>query len=278
MSAPRLLASLLLGLIAASCGADHASNSGGKATLEVWGTWKAPLPDEARFLLTVVNCPFTMPPEYDALGTIEDGIARARIDGITPGQWCLTAVIDMDPNDGLLPKPGFDITIVGLALNESLPVTLEDGKTTVVEVALELILQSPADVVEAPDLVDDTDEDGTPEEAPGPDDVWLKLTVDCPTCATSAPLVFYGYAGEEMGTIPELHNKFSQAVAFPGSWVIKESGPFAQGAIAAGTYIVSAYQDLDDKGMMPEAGEPTAQARVVNLLAGEWNAIDLTLE
>jgi hypothetical protein len=276
MKHARIVALILMTLVMSSCGQD--TNSGGEATLEVWAEWDGELPEGSRFLLTVLNCPFTMPPAYDELGNIENGVASARIEGIPSGQWCLTAVIDVDPDDGLLPKPGYDITIVDLELDESMPVTLVAGVTTTVEVKLELRQEIQTDVVEAGDVVEDLEPDSGEGELPGPDDVWLQVIVDCPSCTSTAPVIFYGYAGEEMGMIPDLHNKFSQEIFFPGTWIIKDSGPITKETIEPGTYIVSGYQDLDDAGMMPEEGEPTTAPVIIELIAGEWNEVNLILE
>ena len=277
MNSVRIAVLVVSVLVTAACG-EKESSGNGTATLEVWGEWEGELPDEARFLLTLMTCPFTMPPEHDALGVIADGVANARIDGVTPGQWCLTAVIDVDPDDGLLPEAGYDITIVDLPLDGSLPVTLVAGETTVVEVDLELRQNIQTDVVSPMDVVEEVQTEDTVGEIPGPADVWLQVQVACPSCASEAPVIFYGYPGEEMGTIPDLHNKFSQDVSFPGTWVVKDSGYFDKLPIQPGTYIVSAYQDLDDAGLMPEEGEPGAVPLVVELVAGEWNQVSLVLE
>ena len=60
--------------------------------------------------MAVFPCPFSMPPEYFAEGDYDaaSGDVHALVSDVEPGEWCLMAYVDMDPEDGLAPAEGID--------------------------------------------------------------------------------------------------------------------------------------------------------------------------
>jgi len=258
---------LLAGVLAASIASCGGGGDGkGTGAVEVVGAFSGDATPGASVPIVITGCPLEMPPEYSGSGTIAGGQAQGIVDGIPAGGWCVLTYVDMDPEDGLMPVVGLDATMVLPAGDQSIPVTVTAGKTATVTVDFEV-------------AGDDTDTGtGTDDAGPGTDDVWVRLTVACDACTTSAPVIFYGYAGDTPGTIPDIYNKITGGVAFPLTVELDETGAASVGPFVAGPFIVAAYQDLDDAGMGPEDGEPISAYASVELVAGAWNEIALALE
>jgi len=254
-------------LLAVGCSTN---NDGSKDTgsVEVKGTWDGNLPAEASLPMVVTGCPLEMPPAYSAAGTVKNGQAHGIVKGIAPGDWCLLTYVDMNPDDGLMPVSGTDVTVKLEPGAKSIPVTVQAAETTTVDVTF---------VAPGGDADGDADA-GADAGEPGPDDVWVRVTIRCATCATTAPVVFYGYAGDTPGTIPDIFNKITKDIAFPLVFEARETGALSQGPYSEGHFIVAAYQDLDNQGMGPETGEPFSDYLAVDLVKGEWNLIDLTMK
>lgn len=267
---------LLLSAIAlSSCSEEDAPANG---RLEVTATWTEEVPEASELLLIVMSCPFTMPPEYSSLGTIEEGTVTGAIEDIEPSEWCLQAYIDVDPDDGLVPKPGYDVTLVLEDGAQSLPVTIVEGETTSLTLEFEMVDEDGDE--EDGDGEEGEDGDGEEtEEQPGADDVWIKVNVECETCSSDISLLFYGYPGTEMGTIPLIYNEITSP-EFPLTFIVKETGPLTTGPVPEGQHLINLYQDLDTTdGPGPQAGDPIgSEDQIVDLKKGTWNEFDFTME
>lgn len=261
----RLFAVFVLAF-AMGCGEDDSGNATG--ALEIIGTWEGELPGEMRPSAAVFGCPFEMPPETTLGGSIQADKATIVGTGLQPGKWCVLAFLDANRSDGVMPISGVDFVAYPPEGRQSFEVEILAGETARLEVVYALIA----------DEAEDTETETQNEETPGVSDVWIRLTVTCDVCQTAAPLVFYGYEGETMGTMPLIFNKYPVDVSFPFSSIIKATGPLTPEALAAGRYIVSAYQDENGIGMSPDLGEPAATAQVVDLVSGQWNFVSLHLE
>jgi|GEM_PF-7098812 len=273
---------ILLVLLSAAfqqgCGGEDETDTSELGTLEVSGEWAGELPENARLVLIVMECPFIMPPQYDSIGEIVDGVASGSIEGVEPGEWCLQTYIDVDPEDGLMPKYGYDITLVPEEEgDQSVAFEIEAGKITTVEVQFELVEDSDGDVdgeSENSEVESESEEIQVPE-----DEVWLKVDIDCSDCTGDAPVIVYGYEGEELGTIPQIFNSFEEDISFPMSVIIKETGPLTSGPVPEGKHIIGAYQDLNDAdGMGPQDGDPIDDPQIIELEKGKLNELEFTLE
>ncbi len=252
-----------LGLALGACddAGDEEPEAATTGSLEIVGGWVGELPEGARPSVALFDCPFVMPPRKTAGGTIAEDRATVQVTDLAPGEICVMAFLDADHGDGVMPINGLDLVAYPPEGQQSFAVTIASGETTRLDVTYELRGDDP-------DL---------PEEEPGAEDVWIHLQVTCATCDTTMPVVFYGYAGEEMGMIPDLFNKFTEDVSFPFAATIRLSGAFQPAALAAGRYIVLAYQDVDGTGMKPGEDEPQSEPLILDLVAGTWNEVTLEL-
>jgi hypothetical protein len=130
----------------AGTGTDTDTDSDGGSTLgaiEVAGNWDGAQPDGVTFKTAVFACPFTMPPEYSDLdGTIDSvtGDVHGLIEEVEPGEWCLMAYVDMNPDDGLQPVAGTDaVNATGDEnVNGALAIDVIGGEITVVDLVFEI--------------------------------------------------------------------------------------------------------------------------------------------
>jgi hypothetical protein len=251
------------------------SSSGGTGALAVTGSFDGEASAAAELDIVVMECPFKMPPVYSGNGVVAEGGAHGEVAGIEAGQWCVQTFIDMDPEDGLMPVQGLDATAALDAGAQSIPVSIRSGETTEITVAFEVAGGDADGGVDGGADGGDTD---TALATPGADDVWVRATIDCPACDGDAPVVFYGYAGDTPGTIPDIYDKIADGVAFPMTVELKETGAMSVGHFVEGHFIVAAYQDLDNAGMGPEDDEPISDYATVDLVKGEWNEVELTME
>jgi hypothetical protein len=155
------MAMLVAALAALGCGDDDGATGGGDGgtdadtdtdsdtdadggatvgAIEVTGTYDGVQPDGVTFKVAAFACPFTMPPTYyDGSGTIDaaTGAVHSLIEGVEPGEWCLMAYVDMNPDDGLQPVAGTDaVNATGDEnANGAIPIDVVAGETTVVDVA-----------------------------------------------------------------------------------------------------------------------------------------------
>jgi len=257
----RRLAAVLPLLLCLGCD-DEEPAAPTTGSLEIVGSIVGEVPEGAKPSVALFGCPFQMPPTTTAGGTITGDQVQGRVDDLAPGEICVLAFLDADRDDGVMPINGLDLVAYPPEGQDAFPVQIVAGETTRLEVVFEL----------RGDVED-------PVDPPGPDDVWIRLKVTCPTCTSTMPIVFYGYKGEQLGTIPDLYNKYSDSeetpVAFPFEAIIQQSG-ILPGPLTAQRVIVLAYQDVDGVGMKPGEDEPQSESRIVDLVAGAWN--DLTLE
>ena len=153
-----VLASLLALTLAACGGGDDAPGSGaagsagggaggapattGVGTLQVNAHWSGSIPEGTKLKVAVFACPFTMPPKRVLVGDVDGatGEATATDAKVPTGDWCLMAYYDLDPNDGLAPVKGLDPVNATGRENEksSLPVSVQDGKTTAISLELKV--------------------------------------------------------------------------------------------------------------------------------------------
>ena len=155
-----IAATLALACVAPCCSDDDDSTDGGSdgdtdsdsdadtdadgdtGTIAVTGNWDGSAPDGTGLRVSVFGCPFTMPPDYYFEGTWDSstGDVAASQDGVTPGEWCLMAYIDIDSTDGLRPVDGTDAVNSTGDENEegAIPITVTAGETTTVDLSFEL--------------------------------------------------------------------------------------------------------------------------------------------
>ncbi|HUU22302.1 MAG TPA: hypothetical protein VM389_07170 [Phycisphaerae bacterium] len=137
---------VLLLVVAAGCGdtdegAGDAGDDGGTdspdGTVEVTGNWDGAAPAGTGFRVSLFACPFSMPPDYFQQGTFDadSGEVDAVISEVEPGEWCLMAYVDMDPDDGLAPVGGLDAVNASGDENEwgAIPLEVTAGQTTAID-------------------------------------------------------------------------------------------------------------------------------------------------
>jgi hypothetical protein len=135
----------LLLVLSAGCGGgnddDGNDDDGGTddtvGTVEVAGDWDGDAPEGTGFRVSLFACPFNMPPDYFQEGEFDpaSGDVEAVIPEVEPGEWCLMAYVDMDPEDGLAPVDGLDAVNATGDENEWGAISIEvvAGQTTAVD-------------------------------------------------------------------------------------------------------------------------------------------------
>ncbi len=115
-------------------------------TVHVTGSYQGTLAGSPNLRVSMFPCPFQMPPKYYFEGTYDaaSGAVEATQEDVEPGEWCLMAYIDVNPDDGLAPVVGLDPQNAGNGenANGAVPVTVTAGQTT--EVALSFALATVA--------------------------------------------------------------------------------------------------------------------------------------
>ena len=111
--------------------------------IEVTGNWNGATPDGVMFDVAVFACPFTMPPESFPQSPEIDaasGDVHDLVEDVSPGEWCLMAYIDMDPDDGLAPVAGLDAVNATGAENANGAIALDvvAGEITPIDLVFEL--------------------------------------------------------------------------------------------------------------------------------------------
>ena len=146
---------LLLLLFLASPGCSNDTNPSGDTdsdsdsdsdsdtgTVSVTGNFDGSAPEGSALRVSVFECPFAMPPDYFFEGTwdSETGAVEASQDDVDPGDWCLMAYIDIDPDDGLAPMDGLDpVNATGEENSDgAIPITVVAGETTAVDLTFEI--------------------------------------------------------------------------------------------------------------------------------------------
>lgn len=146
----QLLLATTTAIISLSCddaenedtGSDGGDDNPGSVL--VTGFWDGAQPDGVNFDVAVFPCPFTMPPEKASLNNPVDpntGAVTGLVSEVPPGEWCVMAYIDMDPNDGLAPVKGTDaLNATGQENDQgAIPIIVTSDKTT--ELALTFAIQ-----------------------------------------------------------------------------------------------------------------------------------------
>jgi hypothetical protein len=135
---------VLISTLLACCDGGGGDDDGGTGdgtdqhgAVEVSGAWDGAAPDSAGFRVAIFECPFTMPPDLFVEGDYDpqSGQVQALAPEVEPGQWCLMAYVDMDPEDGLAPVDGLDAVNDTGQENASgaIPIEVQAGQTTSLE-------------------------------------------------------------------------------------------------------------------------------------------------
>jgi hypothetical protein len=129
---------------------------------------------------------------------------------------------------------------------------------------------------EATDSGAGTGSEASDDDVPS-DAVWLRVTIECPDCTSHAPLQFYGSQGMTLGMPSFL--EMIEAPSFPVHLDITDPKDVSGGSIAldAAIYTFMSYQDTIAGGMGAEPSEPQATPKPIDLKAGQWNEVTLTL-
>lgn len=122
---------------------DSDSDSDGDlGAVEVTGNYDGTAPEGSALRVSLFECPFAMPPDYFFEGTWNSGTGdvEATQDDVDPGDWCLMAYIDIDPDDGLAPVDGLDpVNATGDEnSNGAIPITVVAGETTTLDLVFEI--------------------------------------------------------------------------------------------------------------------------------------------
>ena len=140
---------LLYLLLMASTGLSSACDDAGTSedelpgSVEATGIWDGAQPAGVNFDVAVFECPFSMPPKKASLDNPVDpetGAVSGIVEDIEPGEWCVMAYIDMNPEDGLAPVKGTDAINHTGQENEdgAIPIIVESGRATTLQLEFAL--------------------------------------------------------------------------------------------------------------------------------------------
>jgi hypothetical protein len=208
---------------------------------------------------------------------------EGELPNIPPGEHCATAFIDMVPGDGGSASgwvAAVDPAAVVDASDPPIKVTIEAGKTASVTMTFNM-KRTDAGVPDKRVKDIFVVLDGT---VPGPNDVWIDLTVNCPTCKAGGAFVFYGYLGPSVPVaIPHMYNKILNPTAWPLKLLLKSTAlPTSQNLpkpFPAAEVTVSGFHDangLNYEG--PDSDEPRSDPVTLTLQKGALNKLTMDLK
>ena len=279
---------LVLGILLVCGCSDSSGGKDGSVTelgkLQIKVDYGGTLTKDAKVVAALIGCPFVMPPKAYGDFPISASKLEGELTNIRPGDYCATAFIDMIPGDGGSASGWVGAVDPAAVVDPSDPpikVTIEAGKTTSVTMTFTMKKARDGGVPDKSVKDSFVIADGT---TPGPGDVWIDLTVNCPTCKTGGAFVFYGMLGPSLPVaMPEMYNKILNPTAWPLTLLLKStSSPTALNLprpFPAAEVTVKGFHDADGMNYEgPDPDEPRSDPKTLTLQKGVLNKLTLDLK
>jgi hypothetical protein len=161
-------------------------------------------------------------------------------------------------------------------------VTIEAGKTTDVTMTFTMKKTTDGGPPDTGPLDGGADSIVTADGGnPGPNDVWIEVTVTCTTCKSEGSFVLFGNKGPTLPVaMPDIHNKVANPT-WPLTVLLKETKPpmGQTQPFPAEEVTVKGYHDADNLNPMgPDPNEPYSDPTTITLKKGVLNKLALTLK
>jgi hypothetical protein len=275
---------LSIALLAGGCSDNGSSDKDGSITdslgnLHVIADYSGSLTPEAKVVVALMECPWNMPPKAFGDFPISSSSMEGEMPNIPPGDYCVTAYIDMIPGDNERWERSVDPAAVTEETDPSINVTIEAGKTTNVTMTFNMKSTGDDGGVDSGSLPDSfVAGDGS---TPGADDVWIEATVTCSTCGTVGSFVIFGNKGPTLPVaFPEIYVKVPDPT-WPLTVLLKANTPPTQyipEPFPAEQVTVKGYHDADNLNPMgPDNNEPVSAETTVTLQKGTLNTLIMAL-